>query len=194
MTIDEDQNNEIFKIWKVCGVWKIPFHHYKAMKFTQNCVSLANPCIDILVPPSVTWECHRKILEHLDLFQCIAAYLQWALAWVANFHSAWSHAVRTDQVHVEDHGKRMKIVPNTPLKANGLILQLSKVTHSSNWWTMKLSGESIHLSRSLANMVNSYDLLRRHVRKLLNRNTITVINSQYQAARKKEILWDPPPL
>ena len=119
MTIDEDQNNEIFKIWKVCSVWKIPFHHYKAMKFTQNCVSLANPCIDILVPPSVTWECHRKILEHLDLFQCIAAYLQWALAWVANFHSAWSHAVRTDQVHVEDHGKRMKIVPNTPLKANG---------------------------------------------------------------------------
>jgi len=37
----------------------------------------------LLVPPSVTREYHPKVLELLHLMQCIAAYLQRAVAWVS---------------------------------------------------------------------------------------------------------------
>jgi len=49
---------------------------------TDLCVSLANPCINILAPPSVTRKYHPNVLELLHLLQCIAAHLQHTLHWV----------------------------------------------------------------------------------------------------------------
>jgi len=38
------------------AVFELPFCHCRAIKFTQNCVYFANPCINLLVPFSVTRE------------------------------------------------------------------------------------------------------------------------------------------
>jgi len=68
------------------------------MKLTQNCVSFTNPCINLLAPPSVTYNYHPKVLELLHLLQWIAIHLQCTLPWITgetqylglfgvNFHS-----------------------------------------------------------------------------------------------------------
>jgi len=49
---------------------------------TQNCVCYTNSCINLLVLDSVIRGHHTKVLELLDILQCIAAYLQQALACV----------------------------------------------------------------------------------------------------------------
>jgi len=48
------------------------------MKVTQNCVCLTNPCINLLVPSSVTREYHPNILELLSALSliCYAHMLQ----------------------------------------------------------------------------------------------------------------------
>jgi len=63
--------------------------------------------------------------------QCIAAYLQRALAWVSGetsylgLFSADVHSIlgcmqqKTDQVYVEDPNGEMQAAPNRPQKANG---------------------------------------------------------------------------
>jgi len=65
----------------------------------------------------------------LGLLQCIAAYLQRALAWVSGetsylgllvliFVPTWSHVAETDQVHVENPVQRTQAVPHHLQKAN----------------------------------------------------------------------------
>jgi len=70
-----DHRWESEKIWQLCGVWKLPFCDHRAIKLTQNCVCFTNPCINLLVPSSVTREYHTKVFELLHYLQCIAAYL-----------------------------------------------------------------------------------------------------------------------
>jgi len=101
MTKGEDRKKCRFVKWQLCGVWKLPFCDHSAIKLTQNRVCFTNPRIKLLVLPSVTRECHPKVLELLDLLQCIAAYLQRTLPWVSgktyasfccsDFHPAWQH-------------------------------------------------------------------------------------------------------
>ena len=38
MTTGEDRNNDRFRNWKVCFVWKTLFRHHGAKKLMQNCV------------------------------------------------------------------------------------------------------------------------------------------------------------
>jgi len=38
MTISEGRNEDRFKYWQVCCIWKHPFCHHRAIKLTQNCV------------------------------------------------------------------------------------------------------------------------------------------------------------
>jgi len=83
MNIGEDRNQDRFKKWQLCGVWKLPFCNHRAIKLRQNCVCSANPSINLPVPPSVIRENHHKTLELIDLLQFIAAYLQLALALVS---------------------------------------------------------------------------------------------------------------
>ena len=47
----------------------------------QNCVGFTNPCINVL-PPSLTCEYYHMVVE-LHMLQCIAVYLQHALAGVS---------------------------------------------------------------------------------------------------------------
>jgi len=54
---------------------KAPVLWPQSDKLTQNCVCFINPCINLLVPPSVTREYHTKVFELLHYLQCIAAYL-----------------------------------------------------------------------------------------------------------------------
>jgi len=49
----------------------------------QNCVSFTNPCINPFVPTSVTRKYHPKVLERLNLLQCIFAHVQNALPWAS---------------------------------------------------------------------------------------------------------------
>jgi len=49
----------------------------------HNCICFTIPCINSLVPSSVTREYHFKLLELLHLLQCIAAHLQRKLVWVS---------------------------------------------------------------------------------------------------------------
>jgi len=81
MTTVEDRNKDRFKNWKLCGLWKIPFHHHGAIKLTQNCVCFTNPCINLFVPTSVTREYHLKVLERLHLLQWIFAHVWNPLPW-----------------------------------------------------------------------------------------------------------------
>ena len=48
MTIGKDRNKDQLENWQLCGVWKLPFCGHRAIKFTQNCVSFTNPCINLL--------------------------------------------------------------------------------------------------------------------------------------------------
>ena len=82
MTTGEDRNKDRFKTWKFCGLWKLPFRHHGAVKFTQNCVCYTTPCINPFVPTSVTHEYYPKVLEHLHLLHCISAHLLNTLPWV----------------------------------------------------------------------------------------------------------------
>jgi len=79
----EDGNIDRFKNWMLCGFWKPPFRHHGAIKITQNCVCFINPCINSFVPTSVTRDYHPKVLERLQLLQCISAHLQNTLPWVS---------------------------------------------------------------------------------------------------------------
>ena len=81
VTTGEDRNKYQFKNWMLCGLWKLPFRHHGAIKFTQNCSCFINPCINAFVPTSVTREYHHKVLERLQLLQCISAHLQNTLSW-----------------------------------------------------------------------------------------------------------------
>jgi len=44
MTVGEDRDKDRFQNWKLCGVWKFPFCHHRAMKLTQNWVWFTNLC------------------------------------------------------------------------------------------------------------------------------------------------------
>jgi len=48
MTIGKDRNKDRFENWQLWSVWKLPFCAHRAIKLTQNCVSLTNPCINPL--------------------------------------------------------------------------------------------------------------------------------------------------
>ena len=63
MTIGEDRNKDRFKNWQLCSVWKLPFCDHRAIKLTQNYVCFTNPCINLLVPSSVTHENHHWSLK-----------------------------------------------------------------------------------------------------------------------------------
>jgi len=52
------------------------------MKLKNSCIGFTNPCTNLCVPLSVTDEYHLKVLESIDLLQCIAANCQRSLAWV----------------------------------------------------------------------------------------------------------------
>jgi len=47
-------------------------------KLTQYSVCFTNPCINLSLPPSATCKYDHKVLEALDLLQCITAYFQCA--------------------------------------------------------------------------------------------------------------------
>jgi len=79
MTIGEDCDKDRFKSWQLFGVWKLLFCDHRAIKFIQNCGCFTNPCINLVVPPSVTREYHLKLIELLHLLQFNAASLQHTL-------------------------------------------------------------------------------------------------------------------
>jgi len=118
-----------FKNWQLFGVWKLPFCYHRAIKLTQSWICYISPCIYPLVQPSVTCEYHLKVLQLLHLLQCIAAYLQRALAWVSERHITTALSVlisfplsrtqqKTDQIHAEGPAQ-MLAAPNRLQKANG---------------------------------------------------------------------------
>jgi len=129
MTTDKDRNNDRFKSWKLCGLWKLPFRHHGAIKFTQNCVCLSNPCMNSFGPTSFIREYHPKVLERLHLLQCISAHLQNTLPWVCNISTflvlivvpAYSHAAenRSKCVLKTLLRRSTHAVPIRPQKANG---------------------------------------------------------------------------
>ena len=101
MTTGEDRNKDPFKNWKLCGLWKLPFRHQRALKLTESCVCFTNPCINPFVPTSVTREYYLKKLRRLNPLQIISAHLQTTLPWaswetsiflVLIFVPAWSPA------------------------------------------------------------------------------------------------------
>ena len=63
MTTGEDRNKDRLKIWKLCGLWKLPLHHHGAIKLTQNCICFTQSvcqslCSDFRhswIPPQGTW-------------------------------------------------------------------------------------------------------------------------------------------
>jgi len=73
MTIGEDRNKGRFINRQLCGAGKLPYDDHGVVKLKQNCVFVNNPCINLLVLPSVIREYHHKLLELLDLQQCIVA-------------------------------------------------------------------------------------------------------------------------
>ena len=83
MTTGEDRNKKRFKDWKLCGLWKLPFHHHGAIKLRQNCPCFTHTCVNLFVPTSVTRKYHPKVLERLLLLQCISAHLQNILPWTS---------------------------------------------------------------------------------------------------------------
>jgi len=76
MTSGDDRNKARFKMRN------LPYCDHGATERMLNCVCFTNAYINLVVL-SVTREYHRKTLELFDQQQCIAAYLQRALAWVS---------------------------------------------------------------------------------------------------------------
>ena len=68
------QRRPILKL-KFLRVWKLRFCHHRSIKFMQECVCFANPCINLLVRSLV----NANALEFIDLLQCIATQLQYSL-------------------------------------------------------------------------------------------------------------------
>ena len=54
MAMGDNRNKDRFEKWQHCGGWKLPFRHHREV--TQNYVNFTNPCINLLVPPSVSRE------------------------------------------------------------------------------------------------------------------------------------------
>jgi len=50
MITGEDANKDRFKDWKLCPLWKLPFHNHGAIKLMQNCVCFPNLCITRIEP------------------------------------------------------------------------------------------------------------------------------------------------
>jgi len=83
MTTPEDRHKDHFENWKLCGLWKLPFLNHRAIKSTQNCVCFTNLSINFFVPTSVNREYHPKLIEGLQLLQCISAHLHNTLPWAS---------------------------------------------------------------------------------------------------------------
>jgi len=121
-TIGKDRNKDWFKNRQLCGVWTFPFCDHREIQLTQNWVCFTTPCINLLVPPSVTGEYHRKF-KVLELSACCSALsltcsvMAWVLVLICILLGR-TH-LKTDQVYVEDPVQTMQAVPNWVQRASG---------------------------------------------------------------------------
>ena len=133
MTICKDRNKDRFENWQLCGVWKLvlPFCDHRAIKLTQNCFSFANPCINLLAPPSAT----RKYATPrcLNVSTCCSVLPLTCSIHCLGFVERRNTSVflvlisfrrgrtqlKTDRVHSEDSVEKMLAVPNRLQQANG---------------------------------------------------------------------------
>ena len=107
MTTGKEWKKTVWKNWKHCSFWKLPFRNHGAIKLTHNCVGFTNPCINLFVPTSVTREYHPKV--HVSTYCSVgySAHLQESVPWkfsletlplarhntsILNFVPSWSHA------------------------------------------------------------------------------------------------------
>jgi len=69
MTTCEDRNKDQFKNWQFFSVWNLlpPALSPQNNKAHAELCSFTNPCINLLVPPSVTHKYHLKVLECIHL-------------------------------------------------------------------------------------------------------------------------------
>ena len=67
MTVGEERDEDRFKNWQLCCVWKLPFRHHRTIQLTQNCVCFINPCIKLFVLSSalVYTTTRPKVLKRL---------------------------------------------------------------------------------------------------------------------------------
>jgi len=132
MTVGEERDEDRFKNWQLCCVWKLPFRHHRTIQLTQNCVCFINPCIKLFVLSSalVYTTTRPKVLKRLHLLQCVFAYLQRKPAWVCEktlchglFHTDfYSRLVARSCTMIkctfENYFQGMQAVPNRLQKAS----------------------------------------------------------------------------
>ena len=53
--------------WQLCGVWKIPFCDRRAIRLAHKHVCFTNPCINVIVPTSVSRDYHPEVLERIKV-------------------------------------------------------------------------------------------------------------------------------
>ena len=82
MTIGENQNQDQFKNWPLCGFENSLFCDHREMKPRELHV-LHQSVYKSPFPPTVTRTYHPRAPELLDLLQCIVAYLPRTMAWVS---------------------------------------------------------------------------------------------------------------
>ena len=117
---DHRWRSEQRPIWKLKALWSLKalFHNHGALKPTQSCVYVTNPCINCFVPTSVTREYHLSqdtwtSLSAAEYGNTISAHLQNTLLWAswetqylnlfsANFRSCSLTCIRKHQMCVED--------------------------------------------------------------------------------------------
>ena len=163
------------------AVFESPILWTQSDKFQAELRLLYQSAYQSIVPPLTTREYHPKVLERLDLQQCIVAYLQHRLSWVsgeahylglcrANFHSGLVARSRRRLSACWRPCSEDASSTKPPAKSKRLIVQLPTVTPLlTRLWLfvqfiqfiyglMKRSGESIHLCRRPIPTVKGCDL------------------------------------